>query len=133
MLYFDVYTIHDFGGGVLYWKGDEAYLFGGEGHFGYHSSYFALPFELLAEYFGASAPSKDDWSCSMVIHITPTNVEHFPGECGGLDVHGPHFLTPFDDEFFAMCQGSFICKWTGHGYVPATQDEQRRLGGTTVS
>jgi hypothetical protein len=128
-LYFDVFIVRNDNGGILYWKGEEAYLFTGESHRGYHFSYFAYPFVLIAEYFYVVRFPNDEWTCSMVIHITPSNVERQPGSCGGPHVLSPSFLTPFEGVFYAMCQGAIICKWNGHDYIPATEEEQRRLGG----
>src|ERR1700730_3596494 len=128
-LYFDVFIIRDGSGGIFYSKGDEAYVFTGESHTGYRLSYFAYPFVLLAEYFYVGHTPKDQWACSMVMHITPSNVERQPGRCGGPDVHSPVEITPFEGVFYAMCQGAIICRWNGHGYIPATEEEQRRLGG----
>jgi len=120
----------DGSGGTLYWKGDEAYFFTSDSHTGYQVSYLAFPFELFAQknFFCAPLPS-EQWGCSLVIHITPSNVERYPGACGGQDVHDANFLTPFDDGFYAMCQGAILCKWTVDGYIPATPEEKQRLDG----
>jgi hypothetical protein len=116
-------------GGTLYWKGDEAYFFTSDSHRGYQVSYLAFPFELLAQnFFWAPLPS-EQWGCSLVIQITPSNVERYPGACGGQNVQDANFLTPFDDGFYAMCQGAILCKWTVHGYVPARPEEKQRLDG----
>jgi hypothetical protein len=119
----------DGSGGTLYWKGDEAYFFTLDSHTGHQVSYLAFPFELVAQnFFWAPLPS-EQWGCSPVIHITPSNVERYPGACGGQNVHDANFLTPFDHGFYAMCQGATLCKWTVHGYIPATPEEKQRLAG----
>jgi len=128
-LLLNVYYVIDGSGGTLYWKGDEAYFFTSDSHTGYHPSYLAFPFELLAQtFFWAPFPS-DQWHCYLVILITASSVERYPGACGGVNVHGANWLTPFDDGFYAMCQGAILCKWTVQGYVPATPEEKQRLDG----
>jgi|ERR1700733_12048923 len=131
-LFFNAYYIADGGyGGTLYWKGDQAYLFSANFHQGYRVSYFALPFEFLAPYvlsLWAPRPS-DRWSCALVIRITPSSVERYTGACGPANGNDAYFVTPFDDGFYALCQGAILCKWTVSGYVPAMPEEKERLDG----
>ncbi len=128
-----VYYLTDSSGGTLFWRGNEAYLFLEVSHVGYRFSYLEFPFVVIGEHFYWVPYTKDRRDSSMVIRITPSSVErHFVDYGYGWNTPSPDFLTPFDDGFYAHCQGAILCKWTNNGFVPATQEEARRIGGETA-
>ncbi|HXN17392.1 MAG TPA: hypothetical protein VN875_03600 [Candidatus Binatus sp.] len=119
------------GSGVtLYWKGSETYIFTEQSHTGYHISYLQLPVVVLMQFYWTPDPSNER-DCSVVIHVTPTDVERQRGPCGAQEVKGT-LITPYDNKFFALCQSALLCKWTIDGYVMATPEELRKLDPTTL-
>jgi hypothetical protein len=124
-----VYYLVDSSGAAVFSRGEEAYLFLDSGHEGYRVSYLAFPFAILREYFNAPVTRTDYGGCSLVIRVTPSNAERFLTHCGDPDLQYVAFVTPFEDGFYAHCRGSIVCKWTESGFVPATQEETRRVGG----
>jgi hypothetical protein len=120
-----IYYLSDGGGGTLFYKGDEAYLFLGAGHIGYRFSYLEFPFVLIGEYFYRSPYTNDKNVSELVIRITPDSMErHFVHYGYGFETIYPLFLTPLDDGFYAVCQGGFVCKWTGSGFERAAEGRQ---------
>jgi hypothetical protein len=111
--------------GALFWKGNEAYLFTAESKAGYHFSYLAFPFVLVVQFYWAPSPA-NKWGCPLVIHVTPTAIERQRGACGDQQVQA-NFVTPYDDHFYAVCEGATLCRWADHGYVAATEKENKRL------
>jgi hypothetical protein len=126
-----VYYLVDGSGATLFSRGDEAYLFLASGHEGYRVSYLAFPFAIVREYFNAPISRTDYGGCSLVIRVTASKVERFLTHCGDPDLQYVAFVTPFEDGFYAMCRLSIVCKWTESGFVPATQEETRRVGGVS--
>jgi hypothetical protein len=123
--FFTVYYVGNDIEGTLYWKGNEAYLFTGESKAGNHFSYVTFPFVLAVQFYWAPYPA-DRWGCPLVIHVTPTAVEQQRGACGDQQVQA-NFVTPYDDHFYAVCEGATLCRWANHGYIPATEKEKKRL------
>jgi hypothetical protein len=125
--FFKVYYMRDGSGGTLFWRGEEAYLFLGAGHTGYGFSCLKYPFVVLGEYFYVVSSPERQFGSSLVIHVTPSVVErHIIDD---TEATGSHFLTPFEDGFYAMCPGAIFCKWTSNGFKPATKEEERSHGG----
>ena len=120
-----VYYIGNGIDGTLFWKGNEAYLFTAESKAGYHFSYLAFPLVLAVQFYWAPSPA-NKWGCPLVIHVTPTAIERQRGACGDQQVQA-NFVTPYDDHFYAVCEGATLCKWADHGYVAATEKENKRL------
>lgn len=120
-----VYYVGNDIGGTLYWKGNEAYLFTGDSKAGNHFSYVTFPFVLAIQFYWAPS-AVDRWGCPLVIHVTPTAVERQTGACGNAQVQA-NFVTPYDDHFYAVCEGATLCRWADHGYVQATAKENKRL------
>lgn len=116
-------------GGSLWWHQDEAYLFLGSGTDGHHLSVAAYPWETLKEYLYAPAFPDDRRFAVTVIRITDSAIERHNMEFGREAGSAPNFLTPFGEDFYAMCPGMILCKWVGSRFDPATEEEQRRFGG----
>ncbi len=114
---------------MMFWRGDEAYLFLGTGHTGHRFSYLEYPLVVVREYFHAPPLSEHRRGSSLVIHVTPSMVERHVKDDDEESATGPNFLTPFEDGFFAMCSGAVLCKWTANGFELATEEEQRRHDG----
>jgi|HubBroStandDraft_6_1064221.scaffolds.fasta_scaffold130327_1 hypothetical protein len=117
-------------GVMLYWKGNESYIFTEQSHTGYHISYLQLPVVVLMQFYWTPDPSNQR-DCPVVIHVTPTDVERHRGPCGGPEVQAT-LITPYDNKFFGLCQSGLLCKWTIDGYVMATPAEMRNLDPTTL-
>ena len=120
-----VYYIGNGIDGTLFWKGNEAYLFTAESKAGYHFSYLAFPLVLAVQFYWAPTPASK-WGCPLVIHVTPTAIERQHGACGDQQVQA-NFVTPYDNNFYAVCEGATLCKWAENGYVTATAKENKRL------
>jgi hypothetical protein len=127
-----VYYVIDGSGVTVFSRGDEAYLFLGDEHTGYRVRYLAFPFVVLRQYFNAPIAPTDELGCSLDVHVTPSKVERHLTQCGDPDLQFVAFLTPFEDGFYAHCRGASLCKWTDNGFVPATQEEARRVGGESA-
>jgi len=80
------------------------------------------------EYFNAPPSAEHRPASSVVIRVTPSAIERYVMDYGEAP-STPAFVTPFEDGFYAMCPGAVLCKWTAHGFDPATVEEQRRLDG----
>jgi hypothetical protein len=124
-----VYYLVDHSGATLYWKGDEAYLFLGSGHTGYRFSYWKYSLIVIGEYFYSVPSPSDQRAIGTVMRVTPSGVERHV-EYGENAAKSADLLTPFDDGFYGMCSGGALCKWTGKGFEPATEEEQGRHDGT---
>jgi hypothetical protein len=127
-----VYYVIDGSAATVFSRGDEAYLFLGNGRTGYRVSYLAFPFVILRQYFNAPIEPTDESGCSLDMRITSSNIERYLTHCGDPDLQFVAFLTPFEDGFYAHCRGAILCKWTDRGFVPATQEEARRIGGESA-
>ena len=126
----EIYWVRDASGATVFWKDDEAYLFLGSGHTGYRISYLEYPLEIAKEYFYVVPSPNDQRVIGTVIRVMPSGVERHVVEYGENAAQSALLLTPFDDGFYGMCQGGVLCKWTGHGFEVATQEEQEKHGGT---
>jgi hypothetical protein len=126
-----VFVIRDASGGTVFWRQGEAYLFLGLGHTGYNLTYFQYPFAVFAEYFNVVRSPSNQGSSLVVLHVTPTSVERQFLKSGPEALAASGFVTPFEDGFYAICEGAQLCKWTGQGYRPATREERQRIGGET--
>jgi hypothetical protein len=125
---FKVYYLVDHSGGMLFWKGEEAYLFLGTSHTGYRLSYLEYPFIIISEYFYSPPLPEHRRASSLVLRVTPSAIERHVVDYGEAPIT-PDFMTPFEDGFYAMCRGAVLCKWAGNSFEPATEEEQRRLDG----
>jgi hypothetical protein len=123
-----VYFLADHVGATLFSRGDEAYLFLGAGHTGYRFRYLEYPLVRIMEYFNAPPSAEHRRASSLVIHLTQSRIERHTIDYGEAP-STPAFMTPFEDGFYAMCPGAVLCKWTSHGFEPATEEGQRRLDG----
>jgi len=128
-VFFQVYFIRDACGGTMFWKEDEAYLFLGASQTGHHFSYLEYPLALIAEYFYAAPPPKDQTAFTIVVHVNPSGMQRQILDLSENTLGSPAFLTPFDDGFYGMCRGGVLCKWTGSSFELATAEEQQRLDG----
>jgi hypothetical protein len=124
-----VYFLTSYPGAMLFWRGDEAYLFLAAGHIGYRFSYLEYPLERILEFFYVMPSPEHRRGSMIVIHVTPSVVERHIDDDSDDIATGPNFMTPFEDGFYAMCEGAVLCKWTGNGFEPATEEERRRLDG----
>ncbi|MBZ5525218.1 MAG: hypothetical protein LAP21_23575 [Acidobacteriia bacterium] len=124
-----IYFVRDHSGGSIMSKGDEAYLFLGSGHTGYNFSYLEYPLIRVKEYFYAPPFPEDRNASIIVMRITPSGTERYSINFGKDAGGTPQLLTPFENDFYAMCRGAALCKWTHSGFQPATEEEQRRFGG----
>jgi hypothetical protein len=123
-----VFYVRDDAGGTVFWQEKEAYLCLGDGHTGYHFSSLRYPFVAIGEYFHV-IPSPANQRVSMiVIHVTLSEVERAQMDSKG-ELNNSDAIVPFDDGFYAICEGSVLCKWAGNRYRPATEEEQHRIGG----
>lgn len=125
----DIYFVRDDSGGSIFSKGDEAYLFLGSGHTGYHFRLITYPFARLGEYFYAPPFPKNNSVSMIVMHITASGIERYSMNFGRDTGGAPQFLTPLKNEFYAMCPGAVLCKLTETGFQPATEEEQQQFGG----
>lgn len=128
-VFLNVYYVTYDSRATVYSREDEAYLFLGDWHTGYRVRYLAFPFVMLRQYFNAPIEPTEQSGCSLVIHVTPSNVDRYVTHCGDPSLQFVLFVTPFEDGFYAHCQGANLCKWTENGFVPATQEETQRIGG----
>ncbi len=124
-----IYVVRDSAGGTVFWKEGEAFLFLGTSQTGYRFSYLKYPFVAASEYFYVPTQPNAERASSVVIRVTPATIERDVLDYGDDTSETVAFLTPFDDGFYAMCKGAVLCKWSGSGFSPATQEEERRHGG----
>ena len=113
----------------MYSKADEAYLFLGASHTGYHYSCLEYGLVVIGELLHVVPSPDDERSSAILIRITPFSVERYQLGFEKDPVGSPAFLTPFDDGLYGMCRGGVLCKWTGNRFEFATEEEQRRLDG----
>jgi hypothetical protein len=129
--FLNVYYVADGAGATLYWRADDAYLFVGASSSGYHFRYLDYPMVALREYFNAPLRPDDNHVSGMVIHVTPLVVERNQLDYGKYGAATPHFLTPFNDGFYAMCKGQVLCKLIGDHFEPATEEQRVTHDGTS--
>jgi hypothetical protein len=121
-LVIQLHFVSDHAGATVFQKGNEAYLFVGGGHTGWHCPALAYPVILALGYFGAVTEPSDKVSLSLVIRVSPQGVQRWMNQ--GVDVGA---LTPFQDGFYARCPGTMLCKWTESGFVRASPEEEKRI------
>jgi hypothetical protein len=125
-----VYFLREGAGGTLFCRAEEAYLFMDGTRRGYHFSYVKYPWIALGEFLHAP-PFPDDRRVSdIVVRVTSSGAERHLVDFGKETGNAARSITPFDDGFYAQCPGVILCKWTGNGFEPATEEEQRRHDGT---
>jgi hypothetical protein len=126
-----LYFIHDDDGDDLVWNSNEAYLFMGVARRGYRISYMEYPWATLKQLlYGVRLPD-DQRSSVTVVHLTAYGVDRHVVEM--LDEQPGNFpilYTPRHGYIYANCEGQ-LCKWTGNRFETATEEEQRRLDGTS--
>ena len=125
----EIYYLRESTGGDLWWHQDEAYLFLGSGADGHHLRVAAYPWETLKEHLYAPAFPDDRRFAVTVIRITDSAIERHNVDFGREAGNGADFLTPFGEDFYAMCTGMILCKWVGSHFDPATVEEQHKFGG----
>jgi hypothetical protein len=127
-----IYFVRDNSGGTVFWKEDEAYLFLGSGHTGYHVTYLEYPLVVTLAYFHVGHSASDQKTSTIVLRVTPAGVErHILNYSDSLLGSSPSYVTPFEDGLYASCPGGVLCKWTGDGFAPATEAERQRHGGAS--
>jgi hypothetical protein len=125
----NIYYVREVAGGSIWWRGSQAYLFLGSGADGHHLRSLAYPWEMFKERFYAPPFPDDRRFAVTVIRVTDSAVVRRTADFGQNAGSAPDFLTPFGEEFYAMCPGMVLCKWTGTQFGPVTEEEQRNLGG----
>lgn len=125
--YFKVYYSADGAGATLYSRGDEAYLFLGSGHTGYSCRYIQCLIIHALQYFNYVPEPEHEVRSVLVLRITPTGIERQVVNRGTH--HWPGFVTPFEDGFYGMCEGTVLCKLSGNDFVSATEEEQKKHDG----
>ena len=128
-LSFQMHLVRDWSGATVYSRENEAYIFMGDSHTGYHFPYVSYPFLILREFFHVGTTANDEHSAELVLHITPTSIDRQTYVPVDLNHSGPLFITPFEDGVYGMCPGGTLCKWTGKSYEPATAEQQQKVGG----
>jgi hypothetical protein len=111
-------------GPPLFQKGDEAYLFLGAGHMGWHFPALSYPWVVAKGYLRIPTEFSDQSGQSLVIRVTPEGVQRrWTYKSSDISL-----LTPFEDGFYARCPGTVLCKWTGKGFDPVNAEEEKRIG-----
>ncbi len=129
--FWHLYLLSGGGNGYAFSRGDETYLFLADSHTGYRMTALEYPFEKMKNAFNGQMESTDDQTCQLVLHITPQAVERVRG-CPSPGLAYAMYLTPFEDGIYAMCKGMIVCKWTPSGFVAATDEEEKRVGGVNA-
>jgi hypothetical protein len=125
-----VYVIRSDSGGSVFWKADEAYIVASGSSRGYRFRYITYPWIALKEYLNAP-PFPDEHRVSDIyVRITPSSVERQEVDFGTNTGNTPRLFTPFDDGLYAQCPGVVLCKWIGNQFRRATEEEQKKIGGT---
>src|SRR6266403_6327745 len=124
-----MHLVRDWSGATVYSRENEAYIFMGDSHTGYHFPSVAYPFLILGESLHVGTTANDEYSATLVFHITPTSIDRQIYVPGDPNHSGPHFITPFEDGLYGMCPGGTLCKWTGKSYESATPEQELRVGG----
>jgi hypothetical protein len=128
-LYFQMRLVRDWSGATVYSRENEAYIFLGDSHTGYHFPYVAYPFLILRGFLHVGTEANDQHSAALVFHFTPTSIDRQIYVPVNLNHSSPDFITPFEDGLYGMCPGGTLCKWTGKSYEPATPEQQLKVGG----
>jgi hypothetical protein len=126
---FQMHLVRDWSDATVYSRENEAYIYMGESHTGYHFPYVTYPFLIFREYFYLGTEANDQRSAALILHVTPTSIDRQIYVPVDLNHSGPFFITPFEDGLYGMCPGGTLCKWTGKSYEPATAEQQQKFGG----
>jgi hypothetical protein len=118
-----LYFVSDHAGAIVFQKNDEAYLFLGDGHTGWHFPALFFPVVLAGEYLHVPTNSSDEYGQSLVIRVTPEGVQRWVNRSSHIAN-----LTPFEDDFYARCPGTVLCRWTERGFVRASPEDEKRIG-----
>jgi len=114
----------DGGGGVMLWKGNEAYLFMFDVRFGYYMSGAELLAEPFRNYLHSVTLPRNDSRSVTIIHVTPSTVErHIQQSTISVDS-----FTPIGDSIYATCPRG-ICKWNGVRFELVSIEEEQKIGG----
>jgi hypothetical protein len=127
--FLNMYVVRDYGGATLISKDDEAILYVGTAHIGYRFSYLEYPLILIRQYFHAPPLPRAKSAFSTLIRITPSAIEQHTANTGDDPGRNIAYLTPFEEGFYAMCNGDSLCKWTANGFKPVTEEEKNKFGG----
>ena len=117
--------LFDASGGQVFSRQGQIYLFLARSHVGREFTYLEIPFLAIGENLIPFARGKvsEVRSGLEVVRITPQAVEKKFQDYGfGPEAHGPKQITPFEDGFYANCDGA-VCKWTPDGFVNAPTEE----------
>lgn len=126
---FHVYTLRDDNGGVILWRGSDAYLFMSVVRRGYRMSLPAYGWAALAQWFNVVPSPTNQRTLLTIMHVTPSGVERHIGKFTGNGPEiPPHFFTPIDTVIYAFSEGT-IYRWSDDHFDPATAVEQQKLGG----
>jgi hypothetical protein len=124
-----MHLVRDWSGATVYSRENEAYIFMGDSHTGYHFPYVAYPFLILQGFLHIGNEANDEHSAALVLHITPALIDQQIYMPANENHSSPDFITPFEDGLYGMCPGGTLCKWTGKSYEPATTEQQQKVGG----
>src|SRR5271165_618560 len=86
-----LYFVGDHAGAIVFQRGDEAYLFLGGGHTGWHFPALAYPVILAMNFLGAVNEPSDQVRLSLVMRVTPAGVQRWMNQA--TDVSD---ITPFE-------------------------------------
>jgi hypothetical protein len=124
-----MHLVQDWSDATVYSRENEAYIFMGDSHTGYHFPYVAYPFLIFRGLLHVGTEANDQHSAMWVLHITPTSIERQIYVPVNLNHSNPAFMTPFEDGIYGMCPGGTLCKWTDNSFEPATTEQQQKVGG----
>src|SRR5260370_19664239 len=99
---FQMHLVRDWSGATVYSRENEAYIFMGDSHTGYHFPYVAYPFLILREFLHVGTTANDQHSAELVLHITPTSIDRQNYVPVDLNHSGPGFITPFQYGLYGM-------------------------------
>ncbi len=78
-LYFQMHLVRDWSGATVYSRENEAYIFTGDSHTGYHFPYVAYPFLILQGFLHVGNEANDQHSAALILHITPSSIDRSTG------------------------------------------------------
>src|SRR3979490_224761 len=118
------YRVSDGGDATLLSNANEAYLFLDVKRLGYRLSYLEYLGEMIREPFGVVRSPDDTRSFTVVLRITPSEVQRF--ETGDFD-----FFTPVYGRIYAN-HDRVLWKWVETHFEEASPEEQQKIGGVKV-
>jgi len=83
-LYFQMHLVRDWSGATVYSRENEAYIFTGDSHTGYHFPYVAYPFLILQGFLHVGNEANDQHSAALILHITPSSIDRFISQQGKI-------------------------------------------------